>query len=623
VRLVTLTGPPGAGKTRLALRAAELSTAEGVYFVGLAPIVDSALVVPSIAQALGIDEASGQSLTAFLADKQYVLLLDNVEQVIDAAPSVAELLAGAPRVKILATSRERLRIAAERVYPVAPMAVDESVELFVLRAQAINPSFVLDEPAAVAAICERLDGLPLAIELAAARTTLLDPAEILRRLDQRLSLLTSRSRDVPTRQQTLRDTLEWSYQLLAEEEQASFSRLGVFRGGFDLRAAEAVCDVDLDVAASLVDKNLIRRHGDRFSMLETMREYALERLAANTDLDELRDRHAAYFLDLAERAYGGRVDSDEEWAVRLERDHDNCRAAHEWLAESNPDRARQLTSVLGWFWHAHSHMSEGRRRLEQALAGATARDATHARSLTALGTIAGWQGDIAAARPLLEDAIGLWQQLGDTEEEALTLEALAWSYFWVGENEAGREVGERALLLQKELGNERLVNRARLTVCQIVVAIGDVDTATALATESLAVATAQEDAWSLHLAHHFLADCAVIARDYPTAHDRYQRSLRAAMAIGNRTETSLEIQGVAMALAGLGQPERAIRLDTAASAELARQGVDISGVEFWAKLRFDARTTAESQLDPLSVTAADEAGAALSLEDAMADALGA
>lgn len=638
-RMVTLTGPPGTGKTRLALQVAvEMADTfrDGVFFVGLAPVVDATLVVPSVAQALGINEASGQSLSGYLHDKQLLLVLDNLEQVVDSAPYVAELLSESPGVSLLTTSREALRIAAERVYPVAPLDLPdldrlpdlpelsqlESVALFVARAQAVAPSFELtaDNAGSVAAICVRLDGLPLAIELAAARMSLLTPADALSRLDQRLALLTAGSRDGPSRQQTLRDTLAWSFQLLSAEEQSTFSRLGVFAGGFGLDAAEVVCGATLDAVGSLVDKNLIRRDADRLSMLETMREYAVEQLAASDAIDDMRSRHADHFVDLAERAYAGRISADEQWGNALERDHDNLRAALSWLGTTDPSRALQLASALGWFWQAHSHLTEGQERLE-ALITATASDRIRARALTALGALAGLQGDIERSRPHLLDGIAVWQGVGETQEEALALESLAWSYFFAGQNESGREAAERSLALQQQVGNVRLINRARLAVCQLVVALGDVECACALAAESMQVAVEQGDGWALHLAHHYLADCALIGQEFETAARRYEQALRAAIAIGNRTESAIELQGVAMAAAGLGQAEWSLRLDTAADAELVAAGVDISGVEFWSKLRFEAREKALSQLDPEAVAAAERGGARMGFDEAVAEAL--
>ena len=286
VRLLTLTGPGGAGKTRLALQAAaDLldDFGDGVFFVGLAVIAEPLLVVPTIAAALGVKEAGGlspeEALGRFLHDRELLLVLDNLEHLLDAAPQISELVLKAPSVKAILSSRAPMRVSGEREYPVPELADHDAVVLFSERAQAINPDFSLNgDTPAVAEICRRLDGLPLAIELAAARAKVLSPTALLERLDQRLPVLTGGGRDVPDRQRTLRDTIAWSYELLDETEQRLFSRLAVFVGGFTLEAAEQVCGADLDTLTSLVEKSLVRQGEDRFRMLETIREFASERL---------------------------------------------------------------------------------------------------------------------------------------------------------------------------------------------------------------------------------------------------------------------------------------------------------------------------------------------------------
>src|SRR6266540_3006342 len=318
VRLLTLTGPGGTGKTRLALQAAAErldASPNGVFFVALAPIVDPGLVVPEVAQSLGINEAGGQSLEAYLVTKDLLLVLDNLEQVLPAAPQIADLLSRAPRVKIVATSREPLHLAGERVYPVPALGLPdvhhlpepsalsqyESVALFIDRAQAVQPTFEVTRAnaPAVAGICVRLDGLPLALELAAARISLLSPQAMLNRLSERLKLLTAGSRDLPARQQTLRNTLAWSYDLLDEPERMLFARLSTFAGGFTLDAAEIVCAAELQTLGSLIDKSLVRRDEERFVMLETISEYALELLTASGEGEDTRARALAAVGEVA------------------------------------------------------------------------------------------------------------------------------------------------------------------------------------------------------------------------------------------------------------------------------------------------------------------------------------
>lgn len=639
VRLVTLTGPGGTGKTRLALQAAaDLVEAfpDGVFVAALAAIVDPELVISTVAQALGINETGGQSLDGYVAEKELLLVLDNFEQVLPAATAVADLLKGAPMIKVVATSREPLHVAAEHVFPVGPLGVPDpahlppvaalsqydAVALFVERAEAVLPSFAVtsENAPAVAEICVRLDGLPLALELAAARIPLLSAEAMLKRIDERLTLLTAGARDLPERQQTLRATISWSYELLDDRERDLFARLSVFAGGFSLEVAEAVCAADLDALASLIDKSLVRRDGERFGMLQTIREYALERLASDGEEDDLRARHADYFLEHAEQAYAERIEHEAEWAERLEDEHDNLRAALDWF-ESDPARELQLAGALGWFWFSRSHLAEGRSRLAHALEHESPGDQLQARALAGAGALAAWQGDIEAAEAVLPRAISLWEELGERVEQALALESLGWGYFFVGNDASARAQFERSLVLQQRGADPRLVNRAQLGVCQVLVSQGDLEPAERLAHEALALAEQQDDAWARHLAHHFLADCALIGEDFESAEEGYSRSLRAAIALGNRTEKATEVQGVGMAAAGRGHARRGLRLAAAASKAFSDLGVDISGIAFWAALLEKNLGRARTQLGANEAASCEEEGARLSLDEAVEEAL--
>src|SRR5260370_20838863 len=435
VRLVTLTGPGGTGKTRLGVQvAAELtdSFADGVFFVNLAPVNDTALVVPTIAEALGMREAGGQPLQerlqGELQQKQMVLLLDNFEQVVSAAVQVVDLLSAFPGLKVLVTSREALHVRAEHEFAVPPFPLPDlkhlpdlaalshnaAVALFISRAQAVKPDFQVTNAnvRALVEICARLDGLPLAIELAAARMKLFSPQALLTRLSQRLAVLTSGARDAPVRQQTLRNTIAWSYNLLDPAEQRLFKLLSVFVGGCILQAAEAVCaalgDGDaagqlLDGLASLTHKSVLHETDQegaepRLVMLETIREYGLEALAANGELWAVRQVHAAYFLSLAEQAEPELVGPQQvEWLGRLEREHDNLRAALGWALDPVPDEevgqrrevALRLAGALHKFWFVHAHLTEGRSFLERAMAaGAEAAPALRAKALIVAADVA-------------------------------------------------------------------------------------------------------------------------------------------------------------------------------------------------------------------------------------------
>jgi predicted ATPase/class 3 adenylate cyclase len=638
-RMVTLTGPGGTGKTRLALQsAAELVEGfpDGVFFIGLALVADPEVVAPTIASVVGVNEGAGQDLSAYLATKSLLLVVDNFEHLMAASSLLAELLASAPTVKLLLTSREPLRLAAEHVYPVDPLGLPdlsrlpdvadllryEAVALFVGRAQAALSSFSLDEAnaASVAEICVRLDGLPLALELAAARIAILSPTSMLKRLDEGLKLLTAGRRDAPSRQHTLRDTLAWSYDLLSADEARLFACLGAFAGRFSLEAVEAVCEADLDVLGSLVDKSLLRRDGERYVMLDTIREFAVERLEASGTADTVRERHARFFEDLAEAAYRDRHRRSSERADELEREHHNFRAALDWLEGWDRLRYARLAGALGWFWRVHSKFAEGRARLDQALAGWTAPDADRARALSAAGQLAAWQGDISVARSLLDEAISVWTVLGNREEVALALHELGWGYLFADDDQSARRYMEESLELQRSLGDPYLVNRAQLGLLQMLVATDDLATVPRLGEEALELSRRLGDVWSEHFAHHFLGDCAILEEDFPAAQARYTLSLEAAWRAGDEVETSFELQGMAMSAAGLGRAARALRIAAAADKRLQSLGVT-SLPRFWLALleRYVAR--AKAQLSTEDAEAAWEAGRRMGFADAIQEAL--
>jgi predicted ATPase/class 3 adenylate cyclase len=430
LRVLTLTGTGGTGKTRLALQlAAEVVEAfpNGVFFVSLAPVRDWELVAPTIARALGLREQPGETvletLDGYLADKELLLVLDNFEQVLAAAPAVAGLTASAPGLKLLVTSRTPLRLSGEHTYPVPPLELAESVQLFAERAHAAALEFaVTDENEdAVAEICRRLDGLPLAIELAAPRIRSLPPPALLRRLDQRLKLLTGGAQDLDERQRTLRATIEWSYELLPEAERELFAQLGVFVGGARLDAAEALCEsigIDvLDGLHSLVEKSLLRQRADadgepRFWMLETIRDYALEVLDEVGAPGDARRRHAEWFVALAEEAdVGSRTGDQAAWFDLLDADNANLRAAIDWAEETrNTDQRLRLATALWGFWATRGRIAEGSRVLEEALGLVEARPA---RALLGLCTLRLLRGESEGLADDIAEALRSCEELGD------------------------------------------------------------------------------------------------------------------------------------------------------------------------------------------------------------------
>ena len=626
-RLLTLTGAGGSGKTRLALAsAAELvdDYVDGVFLVPLATITDPSLVLPAIAEALGLSQGAGQSLPAYMAARRILLVIDNAEQVVTAGPDLAELLDAAGDLHMLATSREPLRVSVERVMPIEPMAVADAVSLFAARASATLPSFVLDDSTrpAVEQICRRLDGLPLAVELAAARINVLAPDAMLARLSDRLKLLTGGARDHPARHRTLRDTLAWSHDLLTDAERELFACLSVFAGQFGLEAAEEVCAADLDVLASLVDRSLVRRAGDRFEMLATVREYAAERLAEREDAEAVRERHAAFFEALAERAYEGRHREPGAMADLLTPDHDDLREALDWLSRTDARRFGRLVGDLGWFWHVHSHFAEGRTRVAAALAAVPADAAEErARLLSAATELAAWQGESAVAEGFGTEAIEAWRALDREVEVGLVLYDLGWGHFFAGEDDVARERLEASLEIHQARKDALLTNRAQLGLLQVLVSIGDVETVKRIGPEALAISQALGDRWSEHFAHHFLGDCAVIEGDVAEAERRYRLSLEAAWQTGDQVETCYELHGMAMAAAGSGDAVRALRLAAAAEVNIRHLGVE-HVPPFWVALVDRHVAMARAALDPDAADAAWAAGSALSLRQAVDEAQG-
>ena len=411
VRLLTLTGAGGSGKTRLAAQvAADVSElyVDGVFWVGLASLRDPALVIATIGQTLGARD----DLADHIGSKRLLLLLDNFEHLADAASEVARLLFACPEVTLLVTSRERLHLAAEREYPVLPLRELDAVSLFHDRVRALGRD--LAETSEIAEICRRLDHLPLAIELAAARVKVLAPAALLARLEQRLPLLTGGPHDLPERQRTLRATISWSYELLAKDEQRLFARLAVFDGGCALEAAEQICDADLDALQSLVDKSLLRQTDERFWMLATIREFATERLAESPEAADLGRLHTRWYVELAEQAFAELRGPDQAvWLARLEQEHDNFRAVLAATLDAGESQtALQLSSLLSRFWIMRAYLAEGREWLEATLVAA---DTSPARStaLRGLALLVLEQGEIDRAAEAAEEALALDRAAGD------------------------------------------------------------------------------------------------------------------------------------------------------------------------------------------------------------------
>jgi predicted ATPase/class 3 adenylate cyclase len=499
VRLLTLTGTGGTGKTRLGLQAAAGAAEDhpdGVFWVPLAALRDSELVLEEAAQVLGAKDA----LAEYIADKQILLLFDNFEQVVEAAGSLAELLSICPRLKLMVTSREPLRIAGEQEYLVPPLVHEEGVGFFLARARAINPEFEAED--AVSEICRRLDDLPLALELAAARVKALSAPQILERLEQRLGLLTGGARDSPERQRTLRSTIEWSFDLLADEEKGLFGRLAVFRGGCTLEAAEEIVAADLDTLQSLVDKSLLRFSGERYWMLETIREYAVEQLEASGQADELRRRHADYFLALADEAEKHTQQADPVWLDRLDQEGDNLRAALDRLETLGETQlVLSLAGALIDFWSTKGYFVEGSRRLVAALAADTRPTAARAKALIALADLSVGEADAGRMRARSEEALALYRRLGDTRGIAASLLLLGSADADDQDFAAARDRWEEAERLFHEAGDPFNALFAHRMLAWAYDELGDLERARSIRVEVLAEARA---AGYKHLEMHAL-----------------------------------------------------------------------------------------------------------------------
>ena len=638
-RLVTLTGTGGIGKTRLALELVRRLSPEfqhGSAVAAIANIREPALVAGAILEALEVPEVGPnpeEELIRALASSEVLLLVDNFEQVITAAPSIARLLEAAPRVKVIVTSRAPLRVAAEREVPVPPLADDEAAELFIARAQAANPDFALTEQnaGAVAELCARLDGLPLAIELAAARTKLLPPAALLSRLGNRLELLTGGRRDAPRHQQTLRMTLDWSYDLLDPEAQRLFAQLGVFAGGWTLPSAEAVCSGSssvLEGLAALVDESLVRQRqtsdGEpRFSVLEIVREYALERLAALGEDGDTRRRHLEHFVGFAEEAEPKLADRDQiSWFARLEDEHSNLRAALAFALETG-DSVSALRLVVGIrrFWHIHGYLAEGRQALESALAAASEEPSElRANALNMAGILAGEQGEFDAARARFEAALADARASGSTRVISSALVNLGNLAFFGGELEVARDLYKESIEHFVSLGDTRGQALAKENVGLMALTAGDVPEGVTWLTEALELAREVGDDREIGAASRSLAAAMIELGDGAQATSLLAESLALARELG-------EPHGIAVCLdtfAGLaatgGEVERAATLFGASDAARASIGAQRQPDHQILYDRWLARTLAH--LDTNAYSIHYESGRALTLDEACALALG-
>jgi predicted ATPase len=615
-RLVTLIGPGGSGKTRLSIEAAAELVGDhmaGTFWVELAPLRDSTLVTGEIAKTLGASDG----LADHIGVREMLLVLDNLEQVIDAAPELASLVEVCPNLRILVTSRERLRVRGEVEYPVRPLAEPDAVQLFLARSG-------LDQADdAVYELCRALDNLPLAIELAAARTSALSPVQILGRLSRRLDLLKG-GRDADPRQRTLRSAIEWSHDLLGDAEQRLFARLAVFVGGCTLETAEQVAGAELDTLQSLVDKSLLRHTDDRFRMLETIREFALERLEASGEADDIRQRHSEHFLELSEEAephlireYHYRVGP---WIVRVESEFDNLRAALDvFEAAGNGDGVIRMAGALSWVWDQRQP-AEGRRRLEWALTADRRPTAARARALTGLAALAVLMGDLATAKARAEEGLALHRQLGDPGRIADAVHILGRVTAEGGDMLGARTLFEESIRLARQAGDENYAMWATRSFAWTYHALEDLERARALHEENLRRA---REMGNRPVEATTLGSLGTIAIDEGRASDALlvlEQAYRLHAHLGERLDAAIDLVRFSAALADIGLAEQAVELNSLSDSLREELGTRMPTVERMAE---KALARPQEQLEPIEFDEAWERGRRLTPDDAVAMALAA
>jgi len=653
-RLVTLTGPGGTGKTRLALRAATEILEhfrDGVFFVDLAPITDAALVPSGILAAVGSRGGSGprselERLQVELRDRELLLILDNFEHVIDAAAAVAAILAAAPRVSVLVTSRSPLRLQGERELAVTPLALPgadarisadsvdtfEAVRLFIDRAQSVHPELAIDQAnaATIVEICRRLDGLPLAIELAASRLRVLSLSALLDRLDRALPTLAAGPRDLPDRQRTLRDTIDWSYRLLPRPVADLFGRLCVFAGGFILAAGDTVCRPDDELGVSLLDgvealleASLIRRVDatampDRFELLQTIREFGLERLEHDAHVAEVKRRHARYFLEVAEALEPGfRGPELPRQMGTLHVEHDNLRAALRWALQGDEgDVALRLSAALWRFWHLHGDLASGRWSAEQALAlpSAASPSRSRAKALLAAGSLAYWQLDKRAMSVWYGEALAIFEELKDEPGIAQARYYTAFGLGVRGWVEEAIEMLRSAKAAFEDIGDRRGLADSLFGLAVMFRLRGDLEMTRATGEEALAIHRELGDLFGLIGSLYVVGRAAAELDDPETARALFMETLAIEEAFGERTGIALSLDNLADLEIDEGDAVRAMRL--AGASEAIKEGVGGQAPPDLITLP-DPRVRARGRLSDAEIEAAWQDGRRLSLEEVL------
>jgi predicted ATPase/serine/threonine protein kinase len=629
IRLLTLTGVGGAGKTKLAQAAARdllPNFPDGVFFIELSAITDAEFVASAIAQPLGVKEAGGKGileiLKDFLGDKKMLLVIDNFEQVAGAAPQIGALLS-ASRLKVLITSRTLLRLSAEHEFVVPPLTVPsesgevsletlaayDAVKLFVQRAQKVKPAFDLtaENAGCVAEICSRLDGLPLAIELAAARVKILVPQAILSKLENRLRLLTGGSLDLPLRQQTMRGAVEWSYDLLSAHEKSLFCRLSVFAGGFTFEAAEAVCsgfEMDfLDLLTSLIDKSLLLTKAQsggetRFRMLEVVREYAFELFEASSETDEMRRRHFEYFLALGEKAEPRLLDIQSgEWFNRLEEEHDNFRTALDWSLERNQAQAARLAAVLRNFWIIRCHFTEGRKWILAVLerGGREIPKVVRFKLLNGLGAFTRMQGDYATARRAYEQGLVEGTAANDLPQIAHSNRGLGLVYFQQNDLTAARRFLENSLAILRQTGDKFWLSMTLSDLGDLERAEENTAAARVLFEESLEISRQLGNKYAAGIVLANLGAISFSEGNFAASHSYYSECLATSQELEDKSMIFICLNGFAALALKRGEYEQAACLAGAAEHLRVQIGYDMGPADL--RFRDDFLSELKTKMD--------------------------
>jgi len=659
-RMITITGSGGCGKTRISLKIAEEyldKFSDGVWFVDLSPLEDPELLPQEVANTLSITEEPGKPIVSTIKeqirDKNYLLLLDNCEHLVDATADLAQqLLSSSPDIKVLTTSREALKISGEVLWRVPSLSLpeeadqadleklehSESIRLFLDRARNSKPGFQLDEQNAltISQICHHLDGIPLAIEMAAARVRHMDTKMILERIKNRIQLLSSDRRTSISRQKTLKATLDWSYDLLSDKEKLLYARLSVFSGDFSAESTEEICSDDpldkaevLDTLANLVDKSMVvikscTEASVRYAMLETLKGYAAEKLSETGKTEVLDQRHYDFFLSILDQAFEERVDHGTEWADRIEAEHDEYLSAAAW-AEKNPELFLKICGGLGWFWEVRSYYGIGIQKLKQAIDGYRDKSVYTARALMAYG----WAGirfpdHAEEASVCLEEALGIWTALGNKIETGHLHYTFGMSKAMNNELESSMLHFQEAYSIFHSLGDPKPGALAKYGLGFGYVCSFEPDKAELVLEEALPELIKFDMKWEIGMARHVHADCALLRKDYSESLRRYKIALEACMEAKNHGQAITEMFGVAMSLAGLAFLKDALMLHGLILSLYKQFGVLIEEMvwpDFWAHCMNETIGTAKKEVGEELARQYEEEGIAMGFEKAVEYAL--